>query len=175
MIRDAHAYRDRAINALASLIGNDGKERYFAAIGRALVLPCGVVIAGSDQSGALDPYALKPFALKEGVSVIATWTDTMLSGHDFEIDVALNDDGHVVHHQALRLWVAEGRGAFLIAPDEAEPALSIGAAGIGRAAALSYRDKVERLLGITAGQALLQRLIFSGSPYATPLSRNIGR
>ncbi len=175
MIRDAHAYRDRAINALASLIGNDGKERYFAAIGRALVLPCGVVIAGSDQSGALDPYALKPFALKEGVSVIATWTDKVLSGHNFEIDVVLNDGDEAVHHQALRLWIAERHGAFLVAPDSDDLSIVIDAAGVRLAGKPPYRNKAERMLGIATGQALLQQRVFAGSPFATPLPRNIGR
>ena len=175
MIKNPYAHRDRAINALASLVGDDGKERFYATLSRTLLLPCGLAIAAGDESRALDPYALKPFALKEGVSVIATWTDKMLSGHNFEIDVVLNDGDEAVHHQALRLWLAERHGAFLVAPDGDDLSIVIDAAGVRLTGKPPYRDKAERMLGIATGQALLQQRVFAGSPFATPLPRNFGR
>ncbi|MBM7406231.1 MULTISPECIES: hypothetical protein [Sphingomonas] len=175
MLKDPRSARERAINALASFIRNDGVERYFGIVSRALVLPGNLVIVAGDETRAIDPFALRAFALKEGVSVLATWTDKMLSGHTFEIDAVLPGEGDAVHYPALRLWTVPKRGAFLVSADDAGVAIAIDAAGISPAPRLPYRNKADRMLGIASGQALLQQLVFGGTPYATPLPRNLGR
>lgn len=175
MLKNPRSARERAINALASFISDDGVERYFGAVSRALVLPGNLVITAGDETRAIDPFALRSFALKEGVSVLATWTDRMLSGHAFEIDAVLAGQGDAVHYPSLRLWTAPKRGAFLVSTDDAGVAIAIDAAGISPAPRLPYRNKADRMLGAAAGQALLQQLVFGGTPYATPLSRNLGR
>lgn len=136
---------------------------------------CALAITAGDEGKPLDPFALKPFAAKHGVSVIAIWTDRMLSGHAFEIDAVLHNTGTLDHYMARRLWVQPKRGASLVAPDGAGRAIAIDHKGVRLATRKPYCDKVDLLLGIAAGQALLQSLIFGGSPYATPLSRNLGR
>jgi hypothetical protein len=67
------------------------------------------------------------------------------------------------------------RGAWLLSPDDAGPAIAIDHAGVRLATRKPHRDRVDLLLGIAAGQALLQSLVFGGSPYATPLPQNLGR
>ena len=99
----------------------------------------------------------------------------MLSGHAFEIDAVLVGGGNAVHHPSLRLWTAPGRGTFLVSPDGSGVAIAIDAAGIRPASRRPCRSNADLTTGIAAGQALLQAHIFGGSPFATPLSRNIGR
>lgn len=174
MIKEPRSYRERAANALHSLVGGDAKTTYLGTLPVALMMP-GLAITAGDESRALDPWALRPFALKHGVDVVATWTDRVLSGHTFEIDAVLIGGGNAVHYPSLRLWMAPKRGTFLISPDDAGVAIAIDEAGIRPAARLPYRNKADHTVGIAAGQALLQQLVFGGSPYATPLPRNIGR
>lgn len=176
MIRYPSACRDHAINALASLVSDDGKERYFPRVSRALVLsPQHLAIAAGDESNALDPYALKAFAIEQNLNVVATWTDKMLSGHQFEIDVVLSKDGDAVHYPSLRLWLVEKRGAYLVAPKGDDPVISIDARGLTPVGMSSFRSKADLTVGIATGQALLQHLTFAGSPFATPLPRNFDR
>lgn len=174
MIKEPRSYRERAVNALHSLVGGDARTAYPATLPVALMMPTLAITAG-DEGRALDPWALRPFALKHGVDVVATWTDRMLSGHSFEIDAVLARGGDAVHYPSLRLWTVPKSGTFLVSPDDAAVAIAIDAAGIRPAARLPYRNKADRAVGLAAGQALLQQLVFGGSPYATPLSRNIGR
>lgn len=171
MLTNPRSHHERAINALASLIGHNGQSKYFGIIPRALLLPCGVAVLAGDESRAVDPFGLRALALKHGVSVLCTWTDKMLSGHNFEIDVVLNEAGQATHYQALRLWLIEHRGAYLIPPEGNAASIRIDAAGVRLAARAPYRNKADCMLGIASGQALLQRLIFGGMP----LAQNIGR
>ncbi|RSV19247.1 hypothetical protein [Sphingomonas sp. ABOLG] len=176
MIREARSYRERAINALFHLVGGEAKQIYPPNVPTALMLAhCGLAITAGDEGRPLDPFALKPFAAKHGLSVIATWTDRMLSGHAFEIDAVLHNTGTLDHYKARRLWVQPKRGAWLVAQDDAGPATAIDHKGVRLATHKPYRDKVDLLLGIAAGQALLQSLVFGGSPYARPLPQNLGR
>ena len=176
MIKHPRSYAERAMVALHGLVRGQGTQRFFAGMPTALILPdCALAITAGDESRALDPFALRPFALDHGVSVIATWTDRMLSGHAFEIDVVLAGGGNAVHHPSLRLWTAPRRGTFLVSPDGSGVAIAIGIAEIRPAHRLPYCGKADLTTGIAAGQALLQARIFGGSPFATPLSRNIGR
>lgn len=176
MIEHPRSLAERAMVALHSLVGGAGTQRFFAALPNALMLPgCALAITAGDESRALDPFALRPFALEHGVSVIATWTDRMLSGHAFEIDVVLAGSGDAVHYPSLQLWATSKVGAFLVSPNGREIAIAIDAAGIRPASRLPYRSKADLTTGIAAGQALLHARIFGGSPFATPLPRNIGR
>lgn len=117
------------------------------------------ITAGCD-SCILDPFALRPFALKHGVNVVATWTDQMLSGHIFEIDAVLITDADAVHYQSLRLWIGPKRDTFLVSPDDADTAIAIDDVGIRLALRLPYRNKADLATGIAAGQALLQTRVF---------------
>lgn len=104
MIKEPRSCRERAINALFHLVGGEARQMFPPHIPTALMLaPCGLAITAGDEGRALDPFALKPFAAKHGVSVIATWTDRMLSGHSFQIDVVLNNAGALDQQQARRL------------------------------------------------------------------------
>lgn len=67
------------------------------------------------------------------------------------------------------------RGSWLVASDGEAAAIAIDRAGVRLAARKPYRDRADLMLGIAAGQALLQSLVFGGSPYATPLPENLGR
>lgn len=176
MIREPRSYRERAINALFHLVGGEAQPMHPSHVPPALILAhCALAITAGDEGKPLDPFALKPFAAKHGVSVIATWTDRMLSGHALEIDAVLHDTGTLNHNKARRLWVQKKRWAWLVAPDDAGPAIAIDHKGVRLAIRKPYCDKVDLLLGIAAGQALLQSLVFGGSPYATPLPQNLGR
>lgn len=176
MIRHPCSYRDRAINALAALVGDDGQEQHLPRLPRSLVLPRQhLAIVAGDERIVLNPYALKATAIERGFNIVATWTDKMLSGHQFEIDVVLHKGDGAVHHQALRLWAVEKRGAFLLAPGGDGPVIAIDARGITPTDRPPFRSKADLTIGIASGQALLQRLTFAGSPFATPLPRNLGR
>ena len=176
MIRDPRHYRDTAINALASLVSDDGKERFFARVPRALMLaPQRLAIAAGDEKFALDPFALKAFAIEQDCNVLATWTDAMLSGHTFEIDVVLTANGDAVHYPSLRLWMKEKRGAYLVAPNGDNPVIAIDTRGVTAVGKPPYCSKADLTIGMATGQALLQRLTFAGSPYSTPNPRNIDR
>lgn len=176
MIREPRSYRERAINALFQFVGVEAKQMYLPHVPTALMLAhCGLAITAGDEGRPLDPFALEPFAAKHGVSVIATWTDRMLSGHAFEIDVVLNTIGTLDQYTARRIWVQPKRGAWLVAQDDARPVIAIDHAGVRLATRKPYRDKVDLLLGIAVGQALLHSLVFGGSPNATPLPQNLSR
>lgn len=176
MIRNPRHYRDTAMNALASLVGDDGKERFFPRVPKALMLAQQrLAIAAGDEKYALDPFALRGFAIEHDVNVVATWTDPMLSGHTFEIDVVLSANGDAVHYPSLRLWLMEKRGAYLVAPDGDGPVIAIDTRGVTPIGKPPFSSKADRLLGIATGQALLQRITFAGSPYATPNPRNFDR
>ena len=175
MIRYPRAYRDHAINALATLVGDHGKERFLPRIKALVMAPQRLAITAGDQSHALDPYVLKAFAVEHNVNVVATWTDSMLSGHAFEIDVILTAEGDAVHYPSLQLWLMEKRGTYLVAPSGDGPVISIDTRGITPIGKPPFRNKADRLLGIATGQALLQRLTFRGSPFATPSPRNLDR
>jgi hypothetical protein len=176
MIRDPRHYRDTAMNALASLVGDNGKERFFARVPKALMLTQQrLAIAAGDESHALDPFALKAFAIEQNTNVVATWTDPMLSGHTFEIDVVLTAKGDAVHYPSLRLWVKEKRGAYLVGANGDGAVIAIDTRGVTPVGKPPYRSKADRMLGIATGQTLLQRLTFAGSPYATPNPRNFAR
>lgn len=176
MIRHPCSYRERAINALAALVGDDGQEQHLPRLSRALVLPRQhLAIVAGDERIVLNPYALKVTAIEHGLNIVATWTDKMLSGHQFEIDVVLHEGDGAVHHQALRLWAVEKRGAFLLAPGGNGPVVAIDTRGLTPINRPPFRSKADLTIGIASGQALLQRLTFAGSPFATPLPRNLGR
>lgn len=176
MIRHPCSYRDRTINALATLVGDDGEEQHLPRLSRALVLPRQrLAITAGDERTVLNPYALKAAATERGLDIVATWTDKMLSGHQFEIDVVLHEGDGAVHHQALRLWAVEKRGAFLLAPSGEGTIVSIDARGLTPIDRPPFRSKADLTIGIASGQALLQRLTFVGSPFATPLPHNLGR
>ncbi len=152
MIREPRSYRERAINALFRLVGGKAHPVHSSHVPPALMLAhCALAITAGDEDSPLNPFALKPFAAKHGVSVIATWTDRMLSGHAFEIDAILHNTGTLNQYKARRLWVQPKRGAWLVAQDDAGLAIAIDHNGVRLATRKPYRDKVDLLLGIAAG------------------------
>lgn len=176
MIKQPRAYCDHAINALFHLVGGVSKQVFPPGMPTALMLAhCGLAITAGDEHQPLDPHALKPFAARHGMNVMATWTDRMLSGHAFEIDVVLNAGGTLDHHQALRLWVMPNRGTWLVPPDGEGRMIAVDSTGIRLTPQRPFQSRADLMLGTAAGQALLQSLIYGGSAFATPLPENFGR
>ena len=176
MILSNHLYRNRAALALHSLIGGAATGRILSGLPAVIEMPdAQVMIVAGDHERALSPSALKPLATSTGWTVLATWVDPMLSGHRFQIDAVLIIKGEPLVFAERCLLRTKEDATFLVSASGDDPALMIGEGGVHLVPCLPWRDGAERLLGIAAGQALLQQRIYADSPYASPLARNIGR
>lgn len=168
--------RNRAALALQQLIGGDATERVLPSIPVALAMPhANLIIATGDNREALSPFSLKPLARAHQVHVLATWADGILSGHAFQIDAVLLEEGNAVQFSAYRLWMMPRRGNWLVPPNCNGDAVSLGTAGIRRATRQPWRSELDLTLGIARGQAWMQRAVYGGTPFETPLEQNFIR
>ncbi len=175
MILHDNSYRNRAANALHTLVGGAGKQCFLDGHTAIEMADIGLVLLAGDHERPLAPASLAPLATKTGYNVMATWVDPVLSGHRYLIDAVVMTAGVPQVFAEYRLFRTNAETSFLIDGRGDEPAIAIDVGGIRVAPRLPYRDTAGRMLGIAAGQALLQHRIFARTPYATALERNLAR
>jgi hypothetical protein len=161
--------RGRAIEALHVLVGSpEGRLIYPT---RSVMAPAldmrgpNLIAVAGDNEVPLDWTELRRIASKHDRDVIATYVDSMKSGHRFLIDVVLRDGGSTVLHPELRLW-APVIGPWFLAPSTGvAPHVRIGPEGLSRATRLFAFDAVGRIGAIARGQAVLQERIQHFEPH----------
>ena len=171
--------RERAVNALHSLVGGPDRKLYAGSgVPAALHVPgADLVLCAGDNQVPLDVHALRPLAVERGCSVIGTYVDQMLSGHRIVVDVVVYADGTATLYPEYRVWVAGNAGAdaALVPESGAGPVMRLSSAGLRLADAPPFATRAARDTDVARAQALLHRLIWDGTPYATPIARGRAR
>lgn len=171
------SYRNRAVLALHRILGGDPRDLSAGSgIPAALHLPdTNLIVCAGDHEIPLDVTRLRPLALKQGCSVLATYVDPFVSGHRFVFDVVLAAVGDAVLYPEYRLWLSDDGRAALISEGGKDPAIDLTFSRPRLASEPPYPNSVARQTGIARAQSLLHGLIYRGTPFATPLDQNIGR
>ena len=101
----------------------------------------------------------------------ATYVDPFKSGHRFQFDIVLLHDGAARLLERYRLWMPQ-IGSLHFVPDRGDgPCIAIGERALLQIDRPPFRTKARKMLGIARGQAELQRLVYGGTPFATPNAR----
>lgn len=166
----------RAAEALRRLVGGDAERFFSTNIPASLALPnAGLIVAAGDHERPLDPFELKALALREDRDVMAIWVDAMLAGHAFLIDVVLTRDGQTEQYGAYRLWMRPGGRRSLVPALGSGPTIVIDETGLRPGPARPWRTKIDRLTGLTLGQAWIHRIVWGGTPYEAAVHYNLDR
>lgn len=169
-------FRERTAAALHTLIARGDVVRLQTReVPVALVVrEAGLVIVAGDPDQPLDWTRLKSVARAQQLDVLATYVDPMRSGHRFLLDAVLHHADTVTLYPEYRLWRGD-LGAMALVPEAGTgPTLTLGISGMTLAAKPPSKDAFQRAAGLARAQATLISMVFSDTPYATPLERNIG-
>lgn len=174
---NSNLYRDRAVLALHRLVGDDATpvERISGLAAAIRLVDLDLILAAGDHEQPLDFTRLKPLAARHGCNVLATYVDPLLSGHVFILDAVLWQGGVAETYPERRLWLGDGQPFTLVSGQGTGPALTLSATGLAFADTPPFTDTLSRNIGVASGQALLHRLIYAGTPFATPIAAHRGR
>lgn len=155
--------RGRAMQALSDVVGVEPVgERLIGSMPSRIALdvgPINLLIAAGDNIVELDCYELVAMSMREGRDVLATYVDTMKSGHRFPIDIVLRDPSGPVWYQAYRLWRGTDQSWAFVSEYQHGPTIRVGVGGLKKANRLWKLTPFERLTGVARGQDWLQQRI----------------